>query len=65
MTAATKVADAAHKIVVAGLLSATAFGLYDVTRGFTVMYSRNAERQRAYEAQQAQAASGQQPTSSA
>ncbi|ETV88683.1 hypothetical protein H257_00209 [Aphanomyces astaci] len=65
MTAASKVADAAHKLVVAGLLSATAFGLYDVGRGFTVMYSRTAERQRTYDAQQAQAASGQQPSSSA
>ncbi|EQC35810.1 hypothetical protein SDRG_06568 [Saprolegnia diclina VS20] len=59
--AGSKVLDVVHKAVVTGLLGATAFGLYDITRGFNVMYTRNVVRQKEWEAQQALAQAQNQP----
>ncbi|OQS07936.1 hypothetical protein THRCLA_20027 [Thraustotheca clavata] len=59
--AGSKALDVVHKVVVTGLLGASAFGLYDITRGFNVMYTRNAERLKKYEAEQAAATDNQTP----
>ncbi|OQR98627.1 hypothetical protein ACHHYP_08295 [Achlya hypogyna] len=53
--AGSKVLDVVHKVAVTGLVGATLFGLYDITRGFNVMYTRNVARQKEWEAQQARA----------
>ncbi|KAG3032461.1 hypothetical protein PC116_g6941 [Phytophthora cactorum] len=44
------VADILHKTVTGGLVLVTAFGLADVTRGFSVLVKRNIERREAHEA---------------
>jgi len=51
--AGNKVLDAAHKIVALGLVGATTFGIYDVTRGFNIMYTRNVERRKQWAEQAA------------
>jgi hypothetical protein len=62
MTAGTKALDVAHKVIVTGLIGAATFGLYDVLRGFNVMYHRNVIRNQEWAAKEAKRLEAAKPT---